>query len=100
MELQATRSVDAAASATPEAEERHAPPPLAVAGDALLVHVRYWPSAMIWEIAACPNDLTKEEWLERLMARHGDRYETRMGGRGFFKLTRAELEALHANVQH
>jgi hypothetical protein len=82
------------------AAARPVPPPLAVTSEAVLIHVRYYASAQIWEIAACPQDLTKEQWLERLMQMFGDRYQTRVGGRGFFKITRAELDAALSPHRH
>ncbi len=66
----------------------------ASAEDALLLHVRFWPDTRVWEIAECPDHLDKEEWFKLLCARVGGNYRTRAGGRGFFRLTRTELEAL------
>jgi hypothetical protein len=62
----------------------------------VLLHMRSWPNAVIREIAECPSTLTKEEWFTQLCARFGDKYETRAGGRGFFRISAAELESLKA----
>lgn len=64
------------------------------ASDAVILHVRFRPDSHVWEIAERPEGLDKEEWFKLLHARAGDRYETRAGGRGFFRLTRMELESI------
>ena len=65
----------------------------------VILHVRFHPDARVWEIAERPQDLDKEEWFKVLCARFGSKYETRAGGRGFFRLSRAELEAAKAPLQ-
>ena len=70
------------------------------ATDLVIIHVRFWPDSRVWEIAECPAELTKEEWFKRLCMRIGDKYQTRAGGRGFFRLTRLELESLKVSNPH
>ncbi len=60
----------------------------------VLLHVRFRPDATILQIDERPAELTDEEWYKRLCARAGAKYATRVGGRGFFRLTRSELDAL------
>jgi hypothetical protein len=64
------------------------------ASDAVILHVRFRNDAEIWEIAERPEGLTKQEWFQLLCARAGEKYETRIGGRGFFRLTRLELDSI------
>jgi hypothetical protein len=64
------------------------------ASDRVILHVRYNRDATIADIAERPEGLSKDEWFKLLCARAGDRYETRIGGRGFFRLTRMELESI------
>ncbi len=60
----------------------------------VLLHVRFRPDASILQIDECPEDLSIDSWFKRLSARAGDKYATRAGGRGFFRLSRMELDAL------
>lgn len=66
------------------------------ASKAVIIHVRFWPDASIWEIAERPSSLTKEEWFNALCARFGGKYQTRAGGRGFFQISSTELGWLKA----
>jgi hypothetical protein len=67
-----------------------------VANAPVLLHVRFRPDATVMKIDYCPGDLSAEEWFKRLCASAGDKYATRVGGRGFFRLTPAEIESLKA----
>lgn len=69
---------------------------VATVADEVLLHVRFWPDTRVWEIAERPDHLDKEQWFKLLTARAGSRYYTRANSRGFFRLTRVELEALKA----
>ncbi len=60
----------------------------------LNLHVRFWPDGSIWRIDERPEQLNNEEWFKRLCARAGQKFQTRAGGRGFFSLTRTEVDAL------
>jgi hypothetical protein len=66
----------------------------------VILHVRFWPDATIWEIAERPSTMTKEEWFAVLCARVGERYETRAGGRGFFRMSSFELDSIKAQSTH
>ena len=63
-------------------------------GARILLHVRFRPDTTILNIDECPAEMTNEEWFKRLCARAGGKFATRAGGRGFFRLTRVELETL------
>lgn len=69
---------------------------VATAADEVLLHVRFWPDSRVWEIAERPDHLGKEEWYKLLISRAANKYFTRANSRGFFRLTRLELEALKA----
>lgn len=64
--------------------------------DGFVIHVRFRTDATIWMIDECPSHLTPQEWYNFLCRRIGDRYSPRMGGRGDFRVSRAQLEALKA----
>ncbi|MGE0195165.1 MAG: hypothetical protein AB7F41_04010 [Methylocystis sp.] len=70
------------------------------ASNSVIIHARFWPDARVWEIAECPDGLTKDEWFKLLCARVGDRYQTRAGGRGFFRISRGELDELKSLTPH
>jgi hypothetical protein len=67
---------------------------------AVLIHVRFRPDGTVWEIAECPEGLAKDEWFKKLCARVGDKYQARCGGRGMFRISLAQLEALRAPKAH
>ncbi len=60
----------------------------------ILLQVRFRPDGEVNEIAGCPQGMSKTEWFKRLCARAGDQFQPRAGGRGFFKVSAAQLEAL------
>jgi hypothetical protein len=62
--------------------------------DGFVVHVRFRTDATIWMIDECPSHFTPQEWYNFLCKRIPDRYSPRMGGRGDFRVSRAQLEAL------
>jgi len=68
--------------------------------DSLIIYIRFWPDGRVWEIPECPPEMSKEEWFSHLCARVGDKYQTRAGGRGFFRLSRLELESLKVLNPH
>ena len=74
---------------------------VAAAGTAeVIIHVRFHPDARVWDIAERPESVDKEQWFKRLCACFGSKYQSRAGGRGFFRLTRAELESAKALRAH
>jgi hypothetical protein len=64
--------------------------------DMVTVFVRFGPNAGVLDISDRPDGLTKEQWVKPLHTHAGDRYQSRAGGRGFFKISSAELERLKA----
>jgi hypothetical protein len=91
----AQRSVDQAGS--PQLCDAAVPVP---ASALVMIHVRFHPDARVWQIAECPPSLNNDEWFEVLSSRVGDKYETRAGGRGFFRISRMELDALKTLKSH
>ena len=86
----------------PSFEERAAAPGLCDAAvtargsDDVILHVRFHPDSRVWEIAECPASFDREQWFKLLCARIGSKYQTRAGGRGFFRASRLELESAKA----
>lgn len=69
---------------------------VATSADEVMLHVRFWPDTRVWEIAERPDHLDKEQWFKLLVSRAANKYYTRANSRGFFRLSRLELEALKA----
>ena len=63
-------------------------------GYPVVLHVRFSPDSSIAHIDERPAELSNFEWFARLCANVGHKYQARAGGRGFFRLSRVELEAL------
>lgn len=76
--------------------DRIAAPAAISQGAAVVLHLRFAADASVWLIDECPPELSGQQWFNLLCARFGDKYSTRAGGRGFFRLTRAELDAVKA----
>jgi hypothetical protein len=60
----------------------------------VVLHARFAPNGTVVEISERPASLSPQDWFNFLSAKAGDVYQTLAGGRGVFRLTRAELEAL------
>jgi hypothetical protein len=69
-------------------------------GSNILIHVRFRPDGEIWQITQCPETLTPGEWFKKLCARVGDKFQTRSGGRGLFRLSAEQLDALRTAQVH
>jgi len=68
----------------------------AAASNTVTVFVRFAPNASVFEVSHLPAHLTGEQWVKLLHTHAGDRYQSRAGGRGFFKISSDELERLSA----
>lgn len=60
----------------------------------ILIHVRFRPDGCIGHITDLPAHLSADEWFKLLCSAIGYKYQTRAGGRGFFRTTRLELESI------
>lgn len=66
------------------------------AGDSVIIMVRFRPDTTVWEINGRPDHLDKQAWFHLLCKRAASKFETRAGGRGYFRLSREEYEAIAA----
>ena len=104
--LENTEPATLSLTIAPATEDKAAAPGLCDAAVAapvaheVIIHVRFYPDSRVWEIAECPNALDKEQWFKLLCARFGSKYQTRVGGRGFFRISKVELEAAKAPRLH
>ena len=61
----------------------------------VLIHVRFAPDGVV-EISERPKALSPQEWFNFLSDKAANAYRPLSGGRGVFRLTRDEVEALKA----
>lgn len=60
----------------------------------VVLHARFAPNGTVVEISERPTVLSPQDWFNFLSDKAGDVYQTLAGGRGVFRLTRAEVDAL------
>ncbi len=64
--------------------------------EVVVIHVRFANDGAVQEIGERPAGIPAQAWFGRLWKKAGDRFQTFAGGRGIFRLPRAELEELRA----
>lgn len=62
--------------------------------DQIVLHARFAPNGSVVEIGERPTSLSPQDWFNFLSDKAGEVYQAFAGGRGVFRLTRAELDAL------
>ena len=62
----------------------------------VLIHVRFAPNAAVVEISERPTALSPQDWFNYLCDKAGTDYQPLSGGRGVFRLTRPQVNALKA----
>jgi hypothetical protein len=62
----------------------------------VLVHVRFAPNGAVTEISEQPAALSPQEWFNFLSYKAANVYQPLAGGRGVYRLTRGEVDALKA----
>ncbi len=62
----------------------------------ILIHVRFAPNAAVVEIGERPPALSPQDWFNHLSDKAGTAYQALSGGRGVFRLTRAQVDGLKA----
>jgi hypothetical protein len=63
-----------------------------------MIHVRFSPDGSVTEIGERPAALNAQAWFNRLSEKAGMNYQPLSGGRGLFRLPRADVDALKAAV--
>ncbi|MGO9174246.1 MAG: hypothetical protein ACLP7P_20085 [Rhodomicrobium sp.] len=61
------------------------------------IHVRFAPDGTVTAIGEQPPGLSAQEWFNRLSLNTQNAYCSLAGGRGVFRIARAEVEALKAS---
>ena len=64
----------------------------------VMIHARFAPNGTVVEIGERPAALTPQDWFNFLSDNAGANYQALAGGRGLFRLTRTETEALKASA--
>jgi hypothetical protein len=59
-----------------------------------IIHVRFAPDGTVTEIGERPPSLSAKQWYNRLSEKAGTMFEALSGGRGVFRLSPEQLEAL------
>jgi hypothetical protein len=62
----------------------------------VMIHVRFAPNGTVVEISERPTALTPQDWFNCLSDKAGTVYQPLSGGRGLFRLTRGQVDALKA----
>jgi hypothetical protein len=62
----------------------------------VIIHVRFSPNGTVVEISERPPALNPQDWFGCLCDKAGTAYQPLSGGRGVFRLTRGEVDALKA----
>lgn len=62
----------------------------------VMIHVRFAPDGAVTEISERPATVSAQDWFNRLSDRAGMQYQPLSGGRGLFRLSPDEVEALKA----
>jgi len=64
----------------------------------VIIHVRFSPDGTVTEIGERPPATAAQDWFNRLSDKVGMSYQALSGGRGVFRLERADLDALKASA--
>lgn len=64
----------------------------------VMIHTRFAPNGSVVEIGERPASLSPQDWFDFLSDNAGLKYQALAGGRGVFRLTRAETDALKAGA--
>jgi hypothetical protein len=64
----------------------------------VLIHARFAPNGTVVEIGERPAALTPQDWFNFLSDNAGANYQALAGGRGLFRLTRTETDALKTSA--
>lgn len=66
--------------------------------DTVMIHVRFAPNGSVVEIGERPDGLSPQDWFNVLSDNAGMKYQPLSGGRGVFRLTRAEVDGLKGSL--
>jgi hypothetical protein len=64
----------------------------------VMIHVRFSPDGTVVEISERPAGKSPQDWFNHLSDKAGTSYQSLSGGRGVFRLARAEVDACKATL--
>lgn len=64
----------------------------------VIIHVRFAANAAVVEIGERPPTVSPQDWFFYLSDKAGNSYQPLSGGRGVFRLTRAQVDGLKAEI--
>lgn len=67
---------------------------MATQEEKVIIHARFAPNGTVVEISERPAALTPQDWFNFLNEKAADAYQALAGGRGVFRLCRADVDAL------
>lgn len=65
-----------------------------MAPDRVMIHVRFSPDGSVIEIGERPAGSTPQQWFDLLSRTASSAFQPLSGGRGLFRLPRAEIDGL------
>jgi hypothetical protein len=65
-----------------------------------MIHVRFAPNGTVTEIGERPSVLNAQDWFNHLSNNNGDNYQSFSGGRGLFRLSRAQYDTAKMSVSN
>lgn len=60
----------------------------------VMIHVRFSPDGTVVQIGERPAELSPQLWFDRLSDKAGNLYQPLSGGRGIFRVARAQVDML------
>lgn len=66
--------------------------------DNVMIHVRFAPNGTVMEIGERPGALNAQTWFNYLSRTTTDCYESLSGGRGLFRIPKAQIEQLKSSA--
>jgi len=64
----------------------------------VVIHVRFAPDGTVTEIGERPGSLSAQAWFNKLSLAAGMAYQSLSGGRGVFRLSRANVDSMKASA--
>jgi hypothetical protein len=60
----------------------------------VMIHVRFAPNGVVTEISECPSGTSPQKWFDHLSRSTSNSYASLSGGRGIYRVSREQVEAL------
>lgn len=67
-------------------------------GELVMIHVRFAPNGTVMEIGERPSGASAQDWFNLLSRNTQNVYQALSGGRGLFRLPRAQVSTLQTQA--